>query len=688
MYPVSNSVAALFDANQKQVLRIAGTDRNSNAISITDDDAMEGSFSIDRYSCNGNRLELGTAIAAELSIQLDNSTGKYDSIIFEGTELFVEIGIADWTQASPTVTWIPCGYFTPDEQPRRRTIISVSALDRMTKLDVEVTPTYITLPATVANLVAQVCTICNITLSESIASKPNASYVVNELPELQQVITYRNIIQWCASLMGTCAFFDWAGNLCFKWYTNTGYTSTMDRRYSSDMQEGDITITGITYSPDNETIYLAGNKGYTLDVSDNYLIDGTDATAVTAVIGSIYTAISPYAYRPFQATVKPAPWLFPMDRITFTDNTGVSHASLLTNVNLCVNGNTVLEAKGETPQTNSYAAPRAMTSQQEKQLQVIKKVTSDAVDTAIDNATAQITGANGGYVRFMYNSSGVMQEIIITDTPDLTDPTAHVWRWNRNGFGFSSTGYSGTYGTAITQDGQIVADYITTGTLNANIIKAGIISDAANKNSWNMTTGELTMASGSINIGNGKFTVNSSGVMSATGATISGTFSSQTAISNNKYNLIRSENGALNFYDGDTTRTPELVQYATIYSDRGSSNTVTTYFCGRNGGNVELQPGGGTNYGQIFLGGWSDTSNQGVIKIKARNNIEITSDRGGVEIWGDGDININTLSALNLGVRHILIANYNDELVETYSGNFYVGQTLFEFEKGLLIGVS
>jgi len=42
-----------------------------------------------------------------------------------------------------------------------------------------------------------------------------------------------------------------------------------------------------------------------------------------------------------------------------------------------------------------------------------------------------------------------------------------VWRWNSGGLGYSSTGYEGTYTTAITQDGAIVADFITTGTLDA-----------------------------------------------------------------------------------------------------------------------------------------------------------------------------------------------------------------------------
>ena len=52
----------------------------------------------------------------------------------------------------------------------------------------------------------------------------------------------------------------------------------------------------------------------------------------------------------------------------------------------------------------------------------------------------------------------------------------NVWRFNQNGIGYSKTGYNGTYGTAITMDGQIVADYITAGTLSADRIKGGTLT--------------------------------------------------------------------------------------------------------------------------------------------------------------------------------------------------------------------
>src|SRR5574344_1456557 len=65
-------------------------------------------------------------------------------------------------------------------------------------------------------------------------------------------------------------------------------------------------------------------------------------------------------------------------------------------------------------------------------------------------------------------------EILIMDTDDI-NTAQKVWRFNVNGLGYSSTGYHGEFGLAMTMDGSIVADYITAGTLAANLIKTGII---------------------------------------------------------------------------------------------------------------------------------------------------------------------------------------------------------------------
>lgn len=89
---------------------------------------------------------------------------------------------------------------------------------------------------------------------------------------------------------------------------------------------------------------------------------------------------------------------------------------------------------------------------------------------AINNATNWITGNNGGYVVFHRNSAGQPDEILIMDTPDIATATK-VWRWNQGGLGYSSNGYNGPYTAAITQDGAIVADFITAGTINAALVR-------------------------------------------------------------------------------------------------------------------------------------------------------------------------------------------------------------------------
>lgn len=91
------------------------------------------------------------------------------------------------------------------------------------------------------------------------------------------------------------------------------------------------------------------------------------------------------------------------------------------------------------------------------------------MERAIQNATDLImSGKLGGYVTVTKN------EIYIADNKDL-DKAVKVWRWNSGGLGYSSTGKDGPFGTAITSDGRIVADYITTGNLDCSVLNVSNI---------------------------------------------------------------------------------------------------------------------------------------------------------------------------------------------------------------------
>lgn len=398
MYPITSAVKALFDSESRQVLRITGTDKNGVAINITDANVVLGSFNIDRYSCNGNRLEVGTAIAAEMTVKLDNHAGTYNGIVFEGTELYVEIGIGD------PVNWMPCGYFTPDEQPRTANQITIHALDRMVKFDNSVPgllpwttetgeivtneadqPIYfmtdLAYPATIQSIIQTVCGYYYIPFTQDISTLPNYNLTISEAPNLQQPTTYRNIIQWCAGIMGTCAWIDWTGSLRFSWYgAETGYTSTPANRFSSDLHEDDVEITGVQYTNLQNYTVLAGSPEYTIDMTGNYLMAGN----VTQILTTVNDAINGFTYRPFSATIINAPYLWPMDQITFTDKDGNDHTCVLTNVNFGINGAMSIEGKGESMQAASRDALSGMTKEQGVLVEQAREATQQ-----LDNSLTQ-----------------------------------------------------------------------------------------------------------------------------------------------------------------------------------------------------------------------------------------------------------------------------------------------------------
>ena len=115
------------------------------------------------------------------------------------------------------------------------------------------------------------------------------------------------------------------------------------------------------------------------------------------------------------------------------------------------------------------------------------------LNSAIKNATGLITGQTGGYVVIhTATDTGQPYELLILDAPSIEE-AVNVWRWNVGGLGFSSNGYNGPYETAITADGQIVADFITSGTLVANIIKAGVLQSQDGSSYWDLETGEVVL---------------------------------------------------------------------------------------------------------------------------------------------------------------------------------------------------
>ena len=88
-------------------------------------------------------------------------------------------------------------------------------------------------------------------------------------------------------------------------------------------------------------------------------------------------------------------------------------------------------------------------------------------------------------------------EILIMDSENV-ETARNVIRMNKNGIAFSQTGYSGPYVIGITIDGKINADCITSGTINAALIRAGRLQSLNNKTWISMEDGSFSLADGKI----------------------------------------------------------------------------------------------------------------------------------------------------------------------------------------------
>ena len=154
-------------------------------------------------------------------------------------------------------------------------------------------------------------------------------------------------------------------------------------------------------------------------------------------------------------------------------------------------------------------------------LKAMEKITpaSTILKQAKENASALINGnGENGYVVLHENEKGVVYEILVMDTPDINTATK-VWRWNQKGLGYANSkdeNGNWEFGLAMTIDGSIVADFITSGTIDANKVNVEnvVAASVAAENITGKTISGKTISGGTVSgatiisdTSNGKVTI-------------------------------------------------------------------------------------------------------------------------------------------------------------------------------------
>lgn len=404
MYPISNALRTRFEAGERKCARITLNNATVADLIITEADIVSDSLSIDRYCATGDKIEIGSAVSAELSLVLNNNDGKFDSVRFEGSELKVEIGISGVADS-----YIPCGYFTVDEPPRAFSKISLKALDFMMRFDNEADLSLLPFPCRAEILIRAMADLCEVNVSANID--------FNNLPNRDEMlyaptatnITYRQILQWVAQLTGTCAFIDWNGELMLSWFETTSVNLTPALRYSGDILENDISITGVVVKT-GEGSFVSGTEDYAFDVDGNELIySGTEQNKAD----NVFNALRGFKYRPYECSCVPMPYLYPLDKITYTDKNGNVINTIITNHTFGLNNVSVLAAQGETQQKKGYASQKPITKKD------IDKAVAESMKD-VDFTTEKF------YVKYSPYSGGkdANGNIVWSDT--VTDDTVYI----------------------------------------------------------------------------------------------------------------------------------------------------------------------------------------------------------------------------------------------------------------------
>lgn len=398
----------VFDAlnnNAYQAANITVTLANGTTLSdpITNADILAGGLSVDRYTVSSGNIIPGTAIASELNLKLNNHDGRFNDVNFAGAELYVTITVQNPNrQGSDSASCtIPLGYYIVTNPPRMLSGISITALDRMIKFDKPVDPTHFISvnPYHVSNMwdiLRTSCVDCGVVFKEILnyPRLPNITTKMEVIPSTTDTLTYRQLMIWAASLLGVCLYINYDGKLTVGWYNipeelGVGdFVCTPETRYNGEIYNEVVNITGVFYKDVNDEGILVGNGDYVIDYTNNKLIPiirygtGQNPSDIRDALTQIYNGQSgsyddpllpgfPWGYTPFSATVKPVPYLWPMDSIdyeewTYDDNGEVSevayHLTALTNVHYVLNGVSSICASGNTQQETTSVASGAGTS--------------------------------------------------------------------------------------------------------------------------------------------------------------------------------------------------------------------------------------------------------------------------------------------------------------------------------------
>lgn len=343
------------------------------------------------------------------------------------------------------VEWVAVGTYRVDESSvrTRQGYTTFNAYDKLHDT-VNTYHSSLTFPTSLQNILDEVCFQIGIT-----STSLGLSFTVDE--DILSGYTLRDVLGFCAAMVGKNAYLSASGALVLKWFSSTSYTADGTRANVPYIGENNCTVNRLICQAADGVLTSGSGEG----------IYFTCPLMTQARLDSLQAALAGLSYRKADVDIPYGNFCLQSGDIITVTTTGSS-------LTVPIMANSWTYDGGLSSSVGAYGvsdysgtannAERSISSQ--RVINVLKeKQELSVIQGEVQHATDMITGATGGVIKINFGGNGQTAELLILDTGNIST-AQDVWRMNQGGFGHSGTGYAGPYTTAITADGHVVADVI------------------------------------------------------------------------------------------------------------------------------------------------------------------------------------------------------------------------------------
>ena len=394
---------------------------------------------IEERILSSEEFTLRNAFSNNIEFTIMNIDGKYNDLQMLGKELIYYINDNNYRK------------YIVNSVVYEKLRIKVKANDFMTKLDSINYISSIEYPATYGQIIEELAQMCGFELEDK------------EIPHSDKVLTFkttvsnltcREALKQFGEAIQMIPYFNKDNKLEFVWF-NDNVVEITDNEVKSFKQENRL-------EPINKVTVKIGENTYSKGVGENeYIIDNNIFINDQAmVLDDLYDKIFAFSYIPFTLNA------------IINQNLDLGCTISYNGFNYLYTGGKINSINIYDMQTKGKSLIKKETTSKNSLSTVINDISNRVaqidkdyiLDQAQQNATNLINNGIGGNIKLYPD------RLLIMDT-DNENTAQKVWQYNINGFAYSNNGINGEYKLAITQDGQIVGDFITTGLISVERIQ-------------------------------------------------------------------------------------------------------------------------------------------------------------------------------------------------------------------------